>query len=128
MREQQVADSELLCFTNSTIHLYWELGIRPATRYVYLENNLVFFSERTEQLASEIAAAGPRYVVSDLMAAGVPRESLDSIRQGARLRPAAGDERGPILPWSHPIVFRAGRYAVHRVQGPTGWPTLTVVE
>jgi hypothetical protein len=128
LREQQVADSELLCFTNSTIHLYWELGIRPATRYVYLENNLVFFSERTEQLASEIAAAGPRYVVSDLMAAGVPRESLDSIRQGARLRPAAGDERGPILPWSHPIVFRAGRYAVHRVQGPTGWPTLTVVE
>ena len=128
LRQQQIADGQLMAFNNSLIHLYWELGIRPPTRYVYFENCLVFFPERTEQIMSTVAAARPRYVVSDLIAAGLSPEALDSIRPGTRLRSVDVQRAGaePLFPWSHPVVFRAGRYAVHRVEEPLGEPALTV--
>lgn len=121
LRAQRIGDGELVCFNTSTIHLYWELGIRPATRYVYLENCLVFFPERTDQMLAEVAASAPRFIVSDLVAAGVPRASLDLLSVGFR-SPSQLAGSAPLFPWSQPIVFRAGRYAVHRVEGPLGRP------
>lgn len=128
LRQQRVGDCELLCFNNSTISLYWTLAIRPPTRYVYWENCLVFFPERTEEMMAALEAARPRYVVSDLLAAGMSRAALGSIQRDARLSLMfnRSDRDRPVLPWSHPITFRAGRYAVHHVQEPLGWPMLTL--
>jgi hypothetical protein len=127
LRERRIADRQLACFNNSTIHLYWELGIRPPTRYVYFENMLVFFPDRTDQMLAALATARPKYVVSDLLAVGFPSESLAIVKPGFRVTStAAGSDN--VFPWSHPVVFRAGRYAVHRVEGTLGRPALILEE
>ncbi len=119
LRECGVRDGEVCCFPNSTIHLYEQLGIRPPTRYVYLENTLVFFPERRETLRAALAAAAPRYAITDLVAAGVPPEDVLPISpkfSSPAARLGVGPER--VFPWEFPIVFRTGRYAVHRTVGP----------
>jgi len=127
LRERKVRDGEVCCFPNSTVHLYELLGIRPPTRYVYLENTLVFFPERSEVLRAALAAAAPKYAVTDLVAAGVPPDALPRVRPGTVLagEPNVGTRPSRIFPWSSPIAFRAGRYAVHRIRGPIGRVQLT---
>jgi hypothetical protein len=120
LRERGVRDGDVCCFPNSTIHLYEMLGIRPPTRYVYLENLLVFFPDRRELLRATLEAAAPKYAVTDLVAAGVQPETLARVRPGSMLSGQATGEANVarVYPWGFPIVFRAGRYAVHRSQGP----------
>ncbi len=76
LRDQGVRDRDVCCVPNSTIHLYEMLGIRPPTRYVYLENTLAFFPERSEILRAALADAAPKYAVTDLLTAGVPPDLL----------------------------------------------------
>lgn len=120
LRERGVRDGEVCCFPNSTIHLYEQLGIRPPTRYVYVENTLVFFPERREMLRAALAAAAPRYAITDLVAAGVRPEDVvpisPKLNSSAVPHPGVTPER--VFPWEFPIVFRAGRYAIHRTVGP----------
>ncbi|MCU0872126.1 MAG: hypothetical protein MUE50_07255 [Pirellulaceae bacterium] len=120
LRERGVRDGDVCCFPNSTIHLYEMLGIRPPTRYVYLENTLAFFPERSEVLRAALAAAAPKYAVTDLVTAGVPPDALSRIRPGMVLSGLAslGAGQARAYPWEFPILFRSGRYAVHRTGGP----------
>ncbi len=122
LRERGVRDGEVCCFPNSTIHLYEMLGVRPPTRYVYLENTLAFFPERREVLRAALAAAAPKYAVTDLIAAGLPPEVLPRVRPGIVLSRLQADTGDParVFPWGFPIEFRAGRYGVHRIRGPIG--------
>jgi hypothetical protein len=122
LRERRVRDGDVCCLPNSSIHLYPLLGIRPPTRYVYLENTLAFFPDRREVLRAALAAAGPEYAVTDLLTAGMPPEALQDIRPGTVIsgRNGAGTTSERTFPWACPIVFRAGRYAVHRSDGPIG--------
>jgi hypothetical protein len=120
LRDQRVRDGDVCCVPNSTIHLYEMLGIRPPTRYVYLENTLAFFPERSEVLRAALAAAAPKYAVTDLVTAGVPPDALSQIRPGMVLSGLAslGAGQARASPWEFPILFRSGRYAVHRTEGP----------
>jgi hypothetical protein len=120
LRKRGLRDGDVCCFPNSTIHLYETLGIRPPTRYVYLENTLAFFPDRGELLRAALAAAGPKYAVTDLITAGVPPDALSRIRPGTVLsgRSSVAVGQARVYPWEFPILFRSGRYAVHRTDGP----------
>jgi hypothetical protein len=120
LRERGVRDGDVCCVPNSTIHLYEMLGLRPPTRYVYLENTLAFFPERSDVLRSALVAAAPKYAVTDLVTAGVPQDALSRIRPGAVLGGPSpvGVGQARVYPWGFPILFRSGRYAVHRTDDP----------
>lgn len=121
-------DRELTCFHNGLVHLYSLTGNRPSTRYVFLESLSVYFPDRHRVLLHALSASPQRYVVSDIRALGVRGETFcPEGSQAARVRfpPPLRDA----FPWSQPVVFRAGRYLVHRVEGPlgtlerrAGWP------
>jgi hypothetical protein len=141
LRSLNLRDGELVCFQNSLVHLYLELGLRPATRYVFLEICTVFFADRREVLREALSASRQKYVVTDLMAGGLSREDMDRLPSGERTfalvvgrallpvtepqtgqsaRPTSAPSGRDVYPWSQPVVFRAGRYAVHRVDRPVG--------
>jgi len=114
-----VRDGELCCFPNSTVHLYAMLDVRPPTKYVFLESYLVLFPARREEILRAIQTANPKYTVTDLIAAGIPPSALPEIGPGTVLekRRSVGGKQGMACPWEFPIMFRAGRYAVHRTTG-----------
>ncbi len=124
-------NGELTCFHNGLVHLYCQLGFRPSTRYVFLESLSVYYPDRHDVFLQALSVSPQRYVVSDLRALGVTMDDVDFCPEGALATPA----RFPwplrrAFPWSQPVVFRAGQYLVHRVEGPlgtlerqAGWPT-----
>ena len=82
---------------------------------------ILYFPSHAEQVRAEVAASRSRYVVSDLTDSpgltyiqaleGVPGRPL-------ALPPSFPPDRLGSYPWCEPLVFRAGRYVVHRAQGP----------
>jgi hypothetical protein len=109
---QGVGDGELTTLSMRTVPLYRQLGVRPASRYVFLENILLFFAKQRDRVCADLAASGQRFVVCDVVT--------------TRWR-SPGDESGSVRPRSWPpdpeatpyprqrLVFRAGRYAVYAV-------------
>jgi hypothetical protein len=112
----RVGDGELTCFDATTIPLYWDVGVEPSTRYVYLNNILIIFRGHADRVREEVLASRQRYVVTDWTKAGLSESALPP--EGEAPEP---DDRlaalRPQFPWSEPIVFRAGRFLVHRVRG-----------
>jgi hypothetical protein len=94
------------------VPLYRQLGVRPASRYVFLENILLFFAKQRDRVYADLATSGQRFVVCDVV----------TTRWRSR-----GDESGSPRPrwWARDpeatpyprqcLVFRAGRYAVYAV-------------
>ena len=76
-----------------------------------------------KQVVREVAESRQRYVVSDLK-----RTTKDHNRAyavGAGGDPQALPEwlaakEGDKFPWNQPVVFRSGRYVVHRIERPLG--------
>jgi hypothetical protein len=126
LRGEGVRDGELTCYHRGTIPLYLELGVQPSTRLVWIDILVHFFPGHMDEMRSELAHSGQRYLVSDL---GGPR-SLDPALavsggkdQPLALPPGFPRDWATHYPWSEPVVFRSGRYLVHRATGPVG--TLT---
>jgi hypothetical protein len=115
LRELDLRDGELTCYNNSTHPLYLDLGLRPSTRYLHFGTVLDHFPSRRRQVEQELAASGQRYVVSDLRAVGLTGE------QPADCPPSLLR----LFPWSELVVFRSGRYLVHRVRPDAGPVKLT---
>lgn len=113
---------ELNCWHDSTHPLYLMLDLEPATRYMHYGTVFPIRSQR-DRIAAEVAGSPQRYVVSDLM-----RMTYD--RNAAYAPGAGGDPRRyapwfPVsqrdkFPWNQPVVFRSGRYLVHKVVNPLG--------
>lgn len=122
LRDRGLADQQLTCYHNSLIHLYGMLGVRPSTRYAYLEQAVAFFPERHPVFLQSLRDSRQQYVVTDLVASGL---SLDRIEQlapeGVLPRPPRFPSRlREVYPWSQPAIFRAGPYLVHQVRPPLG--------
>lgn len=125
-----LGDRELTCFHNGLVHLYFLTGNRPSTRYVFLESLSVYFPDRHDVFLQALSASPQRFVVSDLRGLGVTVRGEDCCPEGALAMPVRLPQ--PLrnaFPWSQPVVFRAGRYLVHRIEGPlgtlerqAGWP------
>jgi hypothetical protein len=113
LRRLGVRDRELTCYSLSTLSLYLDLGVEPATRFVMLTACLAFFPAHRDEIYAEVASSPQRYVVSDLQDLGFsPKQARLSVRLGPNL--------AKIYPWSQPVVFRSGRYLIHRVNRPEG--------
>jgi hypothetical protein len=119
LRTQEVGDGELTCYHAWTSPLYAQLGVRPSTRYTYFDGALVWFPSRRAIIREEMARSGQRFLVSDLALSGLPPQDWASLSP-------EGPLDGPLnfppevqtrFPWSHPAVFRAGRYVVLRPDG-----------
>jgi len=98
LRDQGIADGQLTCYSTSSLPLYTQLGVRPSTRYILLEADVIHFPSRRDEIRQALAASPQRYVVSD-------RREMDAPPRGVRL-----------FPYSEPVVFEYGRYRVHRVE------------
>jgi hypothetical protein len=121
LRTKELKDRELICWHDSTHPLYVWLEIKPAIRYPHLITAMKFKSKR-DQIRKEAFESPARYVVSDI----APIEFLNPL--GPRppsgpttsLPPDFPSWRDDIFPWNQPVVFRAGRFFVHRVENPRG--------
>jgi hypothetical protein len=114
-------DRELTCWHDGTHPLYLLLDREPSTRYMHF-GTVFGMRSKVEHLRAEVRASRQRYVVSDLRRM--------TYRLADAYAPGAGGEhslpawlpksqRG-VFPWDQPVVFRAGRYVVHKVERPVG--------
>ena len=114
--EPPIRDRELTCWHDSTHPLYLMLDVEPSTRYMHF-GTVFALRGKVDGIRVEVAGSPQRYAVSDLR------------RMTYHLGKAyAPGERGPLslpdwfpsserdrFPWNQAIVFRSGRYFVHRI-------------
>jgi hypothetical protein len=112
-------DRELNCWHDSTHPLYLMLDLQPATRYVHYGTVLPIRSQ-ADRIRREVAACPQRYVVSDLRR--MTYRLADAYAPGAdgpnSLPAWFPRSQRETFPWNQPIVFRAGRYLVHKIAHP----------
>ena len=117
--EPPLRDRELTCWHDSTHPLYLILDLDPSTRYMHF--GTVFpLRGKVARIQREVAASPQRYVVSDLRRVTYYlREAYAPGAAGPHSLPAwfPRSQRDK-YPWDQPVVFRAGRYVVHRVVHP----------
>jgi hypothetical protein len=119
LRGQDLHDGELLCYDPTSCPLYLMLDVSPPSRAVHFRM-IWLYPPGVPQLIDQLNAHPLRFAVTDLRYSRLPEAEFQSNTADASLRlplsfPA---EQGSYFPWSEPIVFRSGRYLVHRVTGP----------
>jgi hypothetical protein len=108
---------ELNCWHDSTHPLYLMLDLDPATRYMHYGTAFGIKPKR-EVIAGEVRASRQKYVVSDLLRSTWNKHAVyeaGAWRAGDPLPvwlPAAERKK---FPWNQPVVFRSGRYVVHKI-------------
>jgi hypothetical protein len=112
LREQNVQDGEVCCYTLRTIPLYLSLDLKPSTEFTDLEMALLAFPRHRDEVRARVAASGQKYLVFDLWRLGVTREHF-AAPDGAM--PSFRQYNQQPFPWSERIIFRAGRYLVLRL-------------
>lgn len=108
---------ELNCWHDSTHPLYLMLDLEPATRYMHYGTAFGIRSKR-EVIAEEVRNSRQRYVVSDLVRTTLDRHAPydpNAWRDGDPLPVWLPPAERAKFPWNQPVVFRCGRYVVHRV-------------
>ncbi len=108
---------ELNCWHDSTHPLYLTLNLDPATRYMHYGTAFGIRSKR-ERIAGEVANSRQRYVVSDLLRVKWDRHAVYepwSWQPGDPLPVWIPPNERQKFPWNQPVVFRAGRYVVHKI-------------
>ena len=122
LRDRGVGDGDVTCMSGCTHPLYLDLNIRPSTRYPQVEMTALFFIHHRDELVAELNASRQRYVVSDLVWTGLTAKeaAVTDPNDPLALPPQFPPEYAATYPWHEPIVFRSGRYLVHRVTGPAG--------
>ncbi|MFL5339705.1 MAG: ArnT family glycosyltransferase [Gemmataceae bacterium] len=119
LRNEHVSDSEVSCYHATTSPLYVELGIQPCSRIIWPDAALLFYPQRAEAIRAELAGHRPRFIVSDLRRATHGDPGPSSPTADGWTLPDNFPPRWIVrYPWTEPIVFRSGCYAVHRARGP----------
>jgi hypothetical protein len=111
-------DGELTCYNNSTLSLYFDLDLRPSTRFLLFDMLLNFFPSRREEIRHDLDASRQRYIVSDLRSVDLSRGQAAAELPGRpmSLPPEFPGAWSSLFPWNEPIVFRSGRYVVQRLE------------
>lgn len=122
LADQHVGDRELTCYSNSTHPLYLMLDVEPAVPIMHLDSWVAFYPDHLDQLRDLIAESSERYVVSDLITVPGVRSNLEPLHgmpdDLCELPPNFPRQWRRYFPWNEPVVYRAGRYVVHRVTEP----------
>jgi hypothetical protein len=123
LRRQGVGDRELVCFNASSTPLYPDLGVAPPTRGLHFDW-IMQFPHHVELARRQLNDSPTRFVVSDLYCLKYPHGTLTAEEEAPSPgQPLPLPDNFPgawktVYPWSEPVVFRSGRYQVHRVTGP----------
>jgi hypothetical protein len=117
---QRVGDGDVTCLSGCTHPLYLDLNLKPSTRFSQVEATCLYFTTHRNQVLAELNASHQQFVVSDLVWTGM---SCQDARATDPNDPLAFPPNFPsrfagTYPWREPIVFRSGRYLVHRATGP----------
>ena len=117
LKRSGVSNCDVCCYNSDLVSLYETLDLQPPTRFVYLQELLVFFPERQREIGEALGRAPHRFVVTDLVSCGLARPQAEEIGPDGPLAPPPAYRRLPQnqFPWSEPVVYRAGTYLVHRV-------------
>lgn len=114
-------DGELTCWHDSTHPLYMMLDLEPSTRYMHF-GTVLAMRKHAAEVAGDVAASRQRYVVSDLRRITWDDDAPNA--PGELDRPSlpewVPDRFRDQFPWNQPVVFRSGRYVVHRIENPLG--------
>jgi hypothetical protein len=125
LQNQHVRDGEVTCFHDCTFPLYLEMNLAPSTRYVFFHPAIAVYVSHHEEVRADLARSPQRYVVADLFAT-MERSDWEAETDGyvQSLPDGFPDQWRGVFPWCEPVVFRAGRYVVHRVTKPATrfWP------
>jgi hypothetical protein len=97
LRREGVADGELSCLSMGSMSLFLDPGVRPATRYLYLQNVLFVFAGQRQRILDDLAASRQRFLVVD------KKWTLWKEKE-----PTPADGR---------VVFEVGPYRVHALTG-----------
>ncbi|WP_339732535.1 hypothetical protein [uncultured Gimesia sp.] len=122
LKSQNLKDEELHCYNSTLVYLYPELALKPATRFVFFDSALIFCPNHRNELYDAINESPQKYIVTDLIDSGFKHKSaLAKSSNPEQLTPPdyPVSMKGA-YPWSHPVVFRSGRYLVHKVERPLG--------
>jgi hypothetical protein len=122
LKQQDLKDGELTAYNVFLVHLYSELGVRPSTRYVFLDVLMQVFHERVDLIHEALAKSKQRFVVCSLLENGMRPDDIAADGSGVRTTlpnafPAGHAEE---FPYCLPLVFRSGQYVVYRVDAPLG--------
>jgi hypothetical protein len=92
------------------------LAVEPATRYLLPRNYITMFTKQAEQIQNDIKHSGQRFLVTDMRSALSTPEEANAVRddQPLALPPNLPPAVAGRWPFTEPVVFRAGRYYVHR--------------
>jgi hypothetical protein len=125
LRDHELSQDSLLCLHESTMPLYLELDRIPPMRYLFFGQAIGVYRAHSARMLEELSASQARYIVSDLALSGCwpPQAANDGVSE-TQLSPHFSKPLSETFPWSEPIVFRSGRYAVHWVSKPIRklWP------
>jgi hypothetical protein len=122
LADQLIGDRELTCYSNGTHPLYLMLDVEPAVPIMHFDAWVAYYPGHLPQLRELIADSPQRYVVSDLVTVPAIRSDLKPLNTMPsdlyELPPNFPQQWRWYFPWNEPVVFRAGRYVVHRVTQP----------
>ena len=117
--DMHLADGELTCLNSTLVYLYPMLNLKPSTRFIFLDSLYMFCPSHRPEIERAVQSSRQRYVVADLVTAGVPAAVADRGKSALAQMTAGGAANGS-FPWSQEPVFRSGRYVVYRVKPPIG--------
>jgi hypothetical protein len=122
LKEQNLKDGELTAYNVFLVHLYPEVGVRPSTRYVFLDVLMQVFHQQAEQIHDSLATSRQRFVVCSLLENGMSAADIAAAGSGVQTSLPASfpAEHAEEFPYCLPLVFRSGQYVVYRVDRPLG--------
>ena len=121
-------DYEITCWHDGTHPLYLMLSLEPSTRYMHF-GTVYRLRSKAGEISRDVSTSHQRYVVSDL------RRMTYSYAESQELGPGNDPTVLPAwfpesqrsqFPWNLPIIYRSGRYLVHRVDMPPDPSTIDV--
>ncbi|QDT97930.1 hypothetical protein [Gimesia aquarii] len=122
LQSQNLKDGQLHCYNSTLVYLYPELAVRPATRFVFFDSVLIFCPNHRNELYKAVNESQQKYVVTDLIDSGFNRQMALAVSPDPKQTTPTDypvSLKGA-YPWSHPVVFRSGRYLVHKIERPIG--------
>jgi hypothetical protein len=120
LKEQHVADGELVVFSGYALPLYLQLDVEPPMRFVYFDVHYNQYQHHQIVMGSALLASKPRFIVGDLDHGSLFHTWTAKAEFGGLALPDDFPaEYRDQYPWALPIVFRAGRYAVHSTRQNT---------